>query len=270
MKRTLSLLATLALASTANANTKTEYFYQSKGGAFDLNLGYNMGSTSGQDAGKITDSSFGFGLAYGLSDSMELSLATTTGERKFDPSGAGADTKEKGMSDLVFGFQMNNGMLYYGADLSYSGKTKSDKRTTGGISVIPSIGVLMSSGELNYGGKFSYAYNMDKKTEGTPDITTQGGHAMTLAGFGEMNMGAGHLWGELALVSYQDEKNKATSAKTKLGSETNVTVGYSYHVSEMITALASYEHSMVSGNEKLGADKKWTAMTWNLGARLSF
>ncbi|MFN7453788.1 MAG: hypothetical protein ACK5RO_03920, partial [Pseudobdellovibrionaceae bacterium] len=178
MKRSLSILATLALAATAQANTKTEYFYQTKGGAFDATLDYRMGSTSGQDAGKLSTAVFGIELGYGLSDNMELSLSTTTGEDKFEPTGGG-ESKFKGMSDLVFGFQMNDGMLYYGADLSYSGKAKSGKRTTGGISVIPAIGVLMSSGDLNYGGKFSYAYNMDKKTEGTPDTTTQAGHAMT-------------------------------------------------------------------------------------------
>jgi opacity protein-like surface antigen len=93
---------------------------------------------------------------------------------------------------------------------------------------------------------------------------------MTLAGFGEMNMGAGHVWGELALVSYQDSKNKASGAKTKLGKETNVTVGYAYHFSEMVTGLAAYEYSMVSGNERLGSDKDWNEMTWTLGARIGF
>ncbi|MFN7824933.1 MAG: hypothetical protein ACK5P6_06195 [Pseudobdellovibrionaceae bacterium] len=270
MKRSLSILATLALAATAQANTKTEYFYQTKGGAWDLTVDYSMGSSSGWDNNKRESGIMGLEAAYGYTDSMQFSVATTTGEDK-TTTGA-TEEKDKGMGDLEFGFQMNDGMLYYGLDLTYSGKKKDEKRTTGGISLIPMVGIMMSAGELNYGAKLMYAYNMEKKEEALGgDNTLTGANGLTVAAFAEMGMGAGHLWGELAMASASDLETKApngTKTTTKSPKSTAVTVGYAYHFNEMVTGLASYSYAMVS--DAPGTDTKYNLMTWTLGARIGF
>lgn len=272
MKKLL-VLAALMSATAANAKTTTEYYLQPGAGGSALTLDYNMGSATVKSASdvetKATSGLFDINYAYGLNDTMAFGFHTDTGSVKTEV--ASTSTTASGLGDLHAYMAGFSDMIHYGVDLGLNtAKSKSDNRSSGGLSLMGHVGVLSSSGAWNFGGDLAYTLPMERTTDnsGTESKVT-GGNEMKLAGFAEYNYGMGFIVGELShnTLAESTTKTGATESKSKADSALGLSVKGTYDINEMATAFAGIAMYNVGSNDD---HKAYSSNVITLGAHLFF
>lgn len=269
MKKQLLVAALFAVSTTAMAAT-TEVLHQANGGKVDTTAQYVTGSLGGIDGVTSTKSTLNLKVGYGLTETDQLSFNVDTGTDTTEV--ASVESKETGMGDLTFGYQGNNGMIYYGGDLAYSGTSNGEDRKTGGMTITPFIAAMTPAAAWNVGGKLSYALKMDRKTDisGT-ETTTQGGNALTIAAFAETNYGPGWFTAGISMTPNVQTKTKdVAGSEVDQGSIMGLNVGGTYNFTETATGLATIAMDSVSNSDLDAADGKFTTTAIQLGGRFTF
>lgn len=289
MKLVSMAIITLASATAMAAGPKTEYFFRPDGGKQALELKYRMnvlpakvavGTVETDVKQEIND--FYFTYAYGLSDNHTLGVETFFGSNKmtFGTTNHTAD----GMGDLHLFYKGFAGMWYYGADLGLNmGKIGYDEtsgfvdnRSSGGMSLKASAGLLMTSEALNYGADLSYMLPFERQQDDADATKYTGGNTLRLAPFIEYNWGMGFVGAELAYTMIDDTTEKDNNGETKNKGESYLSLALngSYDFNEMATGLLTLgmgmhpERDITAGStNKL---KAYTETIASLGVRLNF
>ncbi len=269
MKKQLLVAALFAVSTTAMAAT-TEVLHQATGGKVDTTAQYVTGSLGGVDGVTRTDSTLNLKVGYGLTETDQLSFNVDTGTQTTEVGTT--ETKQSGMGDLTFGYQGNNGMLYYGGDLGFSGTSNGEDRKSGGLSITPFIAAMTPASTWNVGGKLSYALKMERTIDSGVEQKVTGGNALTLAGFAETNYGPGWF---TAGVSYTPSATQTTEvgpvkAESKLGNRMGINLGGTYNFSETATGLLTVAMDSYSDSDADPADGKYTTTGIQLGGRFTF
>ena len=289
----LICIAALTLATAtafAEGKESTEYYFQPSAGKQAVQLLYNMDVSPGKidTAGTETDakseiSDFDVNYAYGLNDNNAFGLYTLFGSDKLTV-GTTSHTAT-GMGDIHLFYKGFTGMWHYGADFGFNtAKIKDDattgiqdNRTTGGISLKPNVGILMSSGAINYGADLSYVIAMDRQVDDTANTKFSGGGIFRLAPFVEYNWGMGFVGAELSYNMVGDTTQKDdTGTNTKLKGESymNLALNGSFDFNETFTGLLTLGMGMHQDHDVSDAStskmKAYTETIAALGVRMVF
>lgn len=289
MKLLSLAIVTLASASAlAAGKSTTEYYYQPSANMNAAQAKYVMDiqpgktDTNGTESDQKNEmSDLYLNYAYGLSDNNALGAEIFFGSNKIT-SGNTSHTAN-GMGDIHAFYKGFTGMWHYGADLGIStAKIKmdsatnmQDNRSSGGMSVKVNGGLLMNSGDINYGADLSYLLPFERQIDDATGTKVTGGNTLKLAPFVEYNWGMGFLGAELAYNMVDDLTIKSTSEiKLKGESYMSFMLNGSFDFNDKVTGLLSLgmamhpEHDQQSGSTT--KVKAYTETIASLGARMTF
>jgi predicted porin len=281
-----NLVISLVVLMTGVAHAESEVIYLPKTGQSAIKGLYSMGPNASfkRDSGAeftLSGNLFNLDYMYGIDDGMSAGVALNSGSQVWDITGIGKTTYS-GMGDLVLKMRMETGMWVYGADLGVplaNGTINGDtgNRSTGGLSVIPMVGLIVPNGTFNFGALASYNYLLDRKTENkgvTPATTStdSGGSYLTLSPFAEWNYGAGFLMGQFSVYSYSDTTTKDANGVSTTSKATNrnaLMIGGTYNFTQSLTGLAHYTLDMIAANSAQGSPA-YNVNTIDAGVRFVF
>jgi len=287
MKRISLAVITLASASAlAAGKSNTEYYFQPASGAQAVEVKYRMDirPAKSESAGVTTDekeelNDLYLNYTYGLNENNAVGAEISLGNDKTF-SGTNSHTAT-GLGDVHAFYKGISGIWHYGADLGVnlnkikidSATTLQDNRSSGGMSVRVDGGVLLTSGEINYGASLAYAIPLERQFDNA-DVKITGGNILKIAPFVEYNWGMGFVGAELAYNMVSDSTLKAggTDTTVKGTSYTTLLANGSYDFTETVTGLLSLGMGLHPEHDKDATTKAkaYTETIASLGVRMNF
>lgn len=287
MKRISLALVTLASASAfAAGKSNTEYYFQPASGAQAVEVKYRMDiqPAKSESAGVTTDekaelNDLYLNYAYGLNDNNAVGAEVSLGNDKTS-SGTTSHTAT-GAGDIHAFYKGFSGIWRYGADLGVnlnkikidSATNLPDNRSSGGMSVRVDGGVLLTSGEINYGANLAYAIPLERQVDNA-DVKITGGNTLKIAPFVEYNWGMGFVGAELAYNMVSDSTLKAGGTDTTVKGESYTTLlaNGSYDFNETVTGLLSLGMGLHPEHDEDATTKAkaYTETIASLGVRMNF
>jgi len=276
---------------SAFAKINSNVLYLPSGGTSSFSLSYDLGQGKFTSTGtppfnvQYSANLINFDYMWGINNEMSMGATINTGENKGEYTSGTTKfvSKATGLSDLKLKFRMNQENFIYGADLGLPlgvhtiDNNDVSNRSSGGISIIPMIGMVFNNGSFNFGGHITYNYLLDRKGESesgttTSTRTTSGGNSLILTPFTEWNFGSGFISLQYSIMSASDSTVKAsdgTNATNKSDNINEFKISGNYDFNESITGLAGYTLSMLPANSDASRPAT-TLTTINLGIRFVF
>jgi hypothetical protein len=292
-------ISSMSLSALAKGG-ESEFWYRPKGGQIAVSLGATSRSMKFEikQAGakfadlEIAHMPIGVGVTYGLSEGHAIGLSTDFGTDKTTTKpvapASSTEAKDTGMSDLVIAYDGSAGPIYFGADLGVSlSKHKEANtnvtpaldgdRSSGGMSLTPSIGYHHSMGSMAFGAKLTYGYLMERTEtdQATPEVESKitGGNTISLTPYFEFSHGMGDVAVYFDYSSIADKTTTPTGGTgTDSGARKHTTLGVKGNVDVASMAAIVYDvaYTMVSDFNAAASFDKATGSVMSLGAGVRF